>query len=232
MPERWAQIRFAPETASGARPPGTLSEVALAALAAGVRQIAARPRGPVEPPRSAPAIGCGHEAALAAPRQCGRLAELASQPTEPLWTGLVDASVAQLRPVRDRGPAGNFAVKYGHPEARSGNGVCRSQSSRSRRITSRSRSRRRNWLVKSFSRRLSWAGVRAGTTIALADYLEQAPVVVRTLDGEIIYWPEGTQKMYGYTAQDALGHRSHELLRTVFPARLTEIAAVLKTHWE
>jgi PAS domain S-box-containing protein len=86
--------------------------------------------------------------------------------------------------------------------------------------------------VKPFSRRLSWAGVRAGATVALADYLEQAPVFVRTLDGEITYWPEGAQKMYGYTAQDALGHRSHELLRTVFPARLTEIDAALKTYGE
>jgi PAS domain S-box-containing protein len=67
---------------------------------------------------------------------------------------------------------------------------------------------------------------------ALAEYLEHAPVFVRTLGGEIVYWPDGAQQMYGFTVQEAVGRRSHELLKTVFPSPLTEIDAALQTRGE
>src|SRR5262249_20861317 len=50
----------------------------------------------------------------------------------------------------------------------------------------------------------------------------------------ITYWNRGAQDLYGYTPQQAIGKRSHELLRTVFPVSLDVIIAELQRtgHWE
>jgi len=62
---------------------------------------------------------------------------------------------------------------------------------------------------------------------ALAEYLSHASVFLRKLDGEIIYWTVGAQELYGFTAEDAVGRVSHELLQTVFPEELAIIEARL-----
>ncbi len=61
----------------------------------------------------------------------------------------------------------------------------------------------------------------------LAEYLAHAPVFVRKFDGTILYWTTGAQELYGFTAEEAVGHVSHELLQTVFPEELTAIEARL-----
>lgn len=68
----------------------------------------------------------------------------------------------------------------------------------------------------------------------LADYILYAPVFLRRLDGEILYWTKGAEELYGFTPAEALGRVSHELLRTVFPACSSEIDACLasKHEWE
>jgi two-component system, LuxR family, sensor kinase FixL len=57
--------------------------------------------------------------------------------------------------------------------------------------------------------------------------LELTQALVRTVDGTITHWSSGLQRLYGYSASDAIGRRSHELLRTEFPRPRSEITAEL-----
>ena len=47
-------------------------------------------------------------------------------------------------------------------------------------------------------------------------------------DCRILRWTEGTARLFGYTAKDALGKLSHELLRTSFPMPLEQILSDLR----
>jgi PAS domain S-box-containing protein len=51
--------------------------------------------------------------------------------------------------------------------------------------------------------------------------------MMRQLDGRIIFWSQGAERLYGYQPEQALGHRSHDLLHTIFPQPLADIQAVL-----
>jgi PAS domain S-box-containing protein len=59
-------------------------------------------------------------------------------------------------------------------------------------------------------------------------------IFVRDMGDIITYWNRGAQELYGWTAEEAIGKRSHDLLQTVFPAPLDDIAAdLLRTgRWE
>jgi PAS domain S-box-containing protein len=59
-------------------------------------------------------------------------------------------------------------------------------------------------------------------------------IIVRELDGTILYWNHGASEMYGYTPEQAIGQKSHELLRTEFPKPLEQINQELLTtgRWE
>jgi PAS domain S-box-containing protein len=48
-------------------------------------------------------------------------------------------------------------------------------------------------------------------------------IIFRDLDGRITYWNRGAQELYGWTAAQAIGRTSHELLRTIFPAPLPDL---------
>jgi PAS domain S-box-containing protein len=67
-----------------------------------------------------------------------------------------------------------------------------------------------------------------------AQMLDLANVMARDLDGRIILWNSGMEKMYGWTKEEALGKNSHELLRTRFPEPLEHIVATLYRdgRWE
>jgi len=64
--------------------------------------------------------------------------------------------------------------------------------------------------------------------------LTRDAVFVRDLDNVITYWNRGSEDLYGWKRQQAIGKISHELLKTVFPAPLDEITATLlrTAHWE
>jgi PAS domain S-box-containing protein len=59
-------------------------------------------------------------------------------------------------------------------------------------------------------------------------------IFVRDMNDIVTYWNRGAEELYGWTSEQAMGKRSHELLQTVFPAPLDEINAELlqSGRWE
>ena len=59
-------------------------------------------------------------------------------------------------------------------------------------------------------------------------------IFVRDPGDVITYWNRGAQELYGFAPEEAIGKRSHDLLRTVFPAPIDEINAQLlgTARWE
>ncbi|MBV8705812.1 MAG: PAS domain S-box protein [Acidobacteriaceae bacterium] len=58
---------------------------------------------------------------------------------------------------------------------------------------------------------------------ALARALDQSNVIVRDWDGTIEHWTAGCERLYGWTAQEAVGQICQEFLKSKFPAPLEEI---------
>jgi len=69
---------------------------------------------------------------------------------------------------------------------------------------------------------------------ALTEALDQAAVIVRRWDGTIDHWTAGCERIYGWTAAEAVGRICQEFLRTTFPTPLEEIQQqlLLSRHWE
>ena len=65
-----------------------------------------------------------------------------------------------------------------------------------------------------------------------ADLLELASeaIMVRDLDGVIRFWNSGAEELYGWSRQEALGNRAHELLQTRWPITPGELEAALVRH--
>ena len=59
--------------------------------------------------------------------------------------------------------------------------------------------------------------------------LDVAPAIVRDLDGTIRFWSAGAERLYGWSKDDAVGRRSHDLLATDFPQPFDAIQAALLT---
>ncbi|MGA2809923.1 MAG: ATP-binding protein [Candidatus Acidiferrum sp.] len=59
-------------------------------------------------------------------------------------------------------------------------------------------------------------------------------IFVRDMSDVITYWNRGAQELYGWTAEDAVGKRSQQLLQTIFPAPLEDIREELveSGRWE
>ena len=62
--------------------------------------------------------------------------------------------------------------------------------------------------------------------------MDLAALMVRDFNGIIHYWSDGCQRLYGWTADEAVGRSSHDLLQTVFPAPLEQINTSLHEHGE
>ena len=57
--------------------------------------------------------------------------------------------------------------------------------------------------------------------------LNLASAMVRTLDGEILFWGQGLEALYGWSAEEAVGRNVDELLATGFSMPVDEIQAEL-----
>jgi PAS domain S-box-containing protein len=64
--------------------------------------------------------------------------------------------------------------------------------------------------------------------------LTNETVLVRGMDGTIIFWNAGAEEMYGWKREEATGKNIHELLKTEFPVSLDELEDVLmeEGRWE
>ncbi|MBL9099393.1 MAG: PAS domain S-box protein [Myxococcales bacterium] len=64
--------------------------------------------------------------------------------------------------------------------------------------------------------------------------LAQDAILTRTADGTITYWNRGAERLYGYTAAEAVGRRAVELLRSESTPSSTEIDALVHATgaWE
>ena len=61
----------------------------------------------------------------------------------------------------------------------------------------------------------------------LLDMVNVAAVMLREVDGTIHFWSDGCHRLYGYTAEQAIGRSSDELLQTVFPVSLADVDVTL-----
>ena len=59
-----------------------------------------------------------------------------------------------------------------------------------------------------------------------------AAIIIHDLDGTIRLWSEGCRRLYGWTAEQAVGRRAHELLHTAFPAAAADIESALRRDGE
>ena len=60
------------------------------------------------------------------------------------------------------------------------------------------------------------------------------PILTWELSGHITYWNAGAEQLYGYTAEEAVGRSSHDLLQTVFPISRVALEEALRREgrWE
>lgn len=68
---------------------------------------------------------------------------------------------------------------------------------------------------------------------ALLDLAHDA-IVVRSLDGSILFWSRGATDLYGWNSEEALGKMSQELLQTRFPESLDALQKTIQEsrEWE
>ncbi|MGD0909257.1 MAG: PAS domain S-box protein [Candidatus Acidiferrales bacterium] len=60
-----------------------------------------------------------------------------------------------------------------------------------------------------------------------ASILNLSTFLVRDMESRILLWTRGAELLYGYPSQEAVGHVSHSLLQTIFPAPLARIEEIL-----
>ena len=74
---------------------------------------------------------------------------------------------------------------------------------------------------------------RVSSLEALATGLGMAQFMTRSFEGEIRYWSRGMERLYGFTADEAIGRVSHQLLRTEFPVTQQEVERELleRNEW-
>jgi len=63
---------------------------------------------------------------------------------------------------------------------------------------------------------------------SLTEILDLANVIIHDLDGSILHWTAGCERLYGWTREEAVGQVVHELLQTKYPVPRSEIVAALR----
>lgn len=75
-----------------------------------------------------------------------------------------------------------------------------------------------------------WLERRRRSTLSKA--VESSPVMIHSEDGVIEYWPRGCETLFGYTAEEAVGQRAPDLLKTEYPIPAAEIDATIRRTGE
>ena len=76
------------------------------------------------------------------------------------------------------------------------------------------------------------SGRDAGERQRRFDMTDLAVIMVCDLRGTIRSWSEGCRRLYGWTAAEAIGRLSHELLQTICPVPRAEVEAALRVDGE
>ena len=62
---------------------------------------------------------------------------------------------------------------------------------------------------------------------SLASVLDAGVVIIHDVEGRILFWTSGCERLYGYTRPEAVGRRVHDLLETRYPGPRAEIVESL-----
>jgi PAS domain S-box-containing protein len=60
--------------------------------------------------------------------------------------------------------------------------------------------------------------------------LSREPMFAWRLGGTMEFWNAGAEQLYGFAADEAVGHSSHALLQTIFPLELTDLMSQLASR--
>jgi len=85
-------------------------------------------------------------------------------------------------------------------------------------------------LVGSAALRALWIERRRRGTLAQA--LQRSPVIVRSVDGIVKHWPRECELLFGFSAQEAVGRRVADLLKTKHQAPPADIDAAIRSNGE
>lgn len=93
-------------------------------------------------------------------------------------------------------------------------------------------------LASDFARGIMILRLKAEKDRAQAEVSNQAALIdlspdgifVRNLEGTIIFWSKGAEKLYGWSKKEALGQNASELLKTKFPEPYKQIVSKLKQN--
>jgi PAS domain S-box-containing protein len=64
----------------------------------------------------------------------------------------------------------------------------------------------------------------------LADVLDLANVIIHDIEGAILHWTTGCERLYGWSKKDATGRIVHDLLATIYPQPREDILATLRSE--
>ena len=76
-------------------------------------------------------------------------------------------------------------------------------------------------------RRIAAAAAERARLLSMLDF---APIMIADIDGTIRFWSDGCRRLYGWTAEQAIGRLAHELLQTVAAVPFADIDAELRAH--
>ena len=78
--------------------------------------------------------------------------------------------------------------------------------------------------------RLSQPELASAQLAEFAATLDQTQAIIHKLDGTILYWSTGAELLYGWSREEAMGRKSHELLKSEFSRPIAELEAELMEH--